>query len=652
MPKKKNDASRPAGRGGGEGERRKVAPLFRSARITADMVRGGADDEPARIELTFSSEEPVERWFGVEVLSHDPAHVRMDWISSGHAPFLLDHDRGAEAQIGVVEKAWIGDDRRARAIVRMSRSERVKDILADIEDGIRANVSVGYRVHRLELESEEDDKKTFRATDWEPFEVSLVTVPADAGVGVGRHEAAADENEAIFIERTGKMPAKYDDNANIGEDRPDVLPDDAAARAAATAVKEERKRVAEITALAARHNRRDLGEKAIGDGLTIEQFRGVLLDVIGDAQPIDNSVADLGMERKELERYSIMRAIRALKTGNWKGAEFERECSIAVAERVGKDPHGIYVPYDVQSAPLDTRDQNVGASTAGGHLVGTDHLAGSFIGLLRNRMKVRELGARVLNGLVGNVDIPKQTGGATGYWVGEGADVTESGLEFGQLTLSPKTVGTYVDMTRRLLLQSDPSIDSLVMSDLAKTLALTIDAAAIAGDGSSDNPTGVLNTSGIGLVPIGDNGGAPTEDHIIDLETEVAIDNADIGTLSYLTNAKVRGKLKKTVVETGDAMKVWQRSDVSGVGDLNGYYAHVSNQVPSDLTKGTGSNLSAILFGNWSDILLALWGVLDINVDTSTLSASGGVRVVALQSVDIGVRRAESFAAIKDAATS
>jgi HK97 family phage major capsid protein len=203
------------------------------------------------------------------------------------------------------------------------------------------------------------------------------------------------------------------------------------------------------------------------------------------------------------------------------------------------------------------------------------------------------------------------------------------------------------DISRKMLLQSSLDVEAFVRNDLATSLALAIDSAAINGTGSSNQPKGVLNQTGIGSVAGGTNGGNPDWKDIVDLESAVAIDNADIGNLGFLTNAKVRGKLLQTEKASTTAQYVWSDNN-----SLRGYNAAVSNQVPSNLTKGTASGVcSAILFGNWADLIIGTWGGIDINVDTSTGSSSGTVRVVALQDVDIAVRHAESFAAMKDALT-
>jgi len=227
---------------------------------------------------------------------------------------------------------------------------------------------------------------------------------------------------------------------------------------------------------------------------------------------------------------------------------------------------------------------------------------------------------------------------------------TESQPAFDQVSLTPNTVGGFTDYTRKMLLQSTPDIEFLVRSDLATTVATEIDRVAINGSGTGAEPTGILNTSGIGSVAGGTNGAAPTWANIVDLESAVANSNADVAALGYLTNSKVRGKLKQTEKASSTGQFVWGGDTAEpGLGLLNGYQAGVSNNVPSNLSKGTGTNLSAIIFGNFADLLIGQWGILDLLVDPYTFSSTGTVRVVALQDVDVSVRHAESFAAMLDA---
>lgn len=363
-------------------------------------------------------------------------------------------------------------------------------------------------------------------------------------------------------------------------------------------------------------------------------------------RPVPQDAATVGMGRRDVQRYSLVRAIRAAMTNDWRGAELEREASEATAQRLGRQPQGsFFVPADW----LESRDLLVGTASAGGNTVATDLLAQNFIDLLRKRMIVREAGATMLTGLVGNVAIPRQSGGATAYWVAENTAATESGQTFDQVAMSPKTVGAFTDISRKLLLQSSIDVESLVRMDLATVLALAIDLASLHGSGSSNQPTGIAATSGIGSVAGGTNGAAPTLAHLISLETEVAQDNADMGRLGYITNTKVRGKLKSTaMVASTDSRMVWQE----GAMPLNGYRGLITNQVRSDLDKGSATGVcSALFFGNWADLIVGMWGGLDILVDPYTGGTAGTVRVVALQDVDVAVRHPQSFAAMLDALT-
>ncbi len=368
--------------------------------------------------------------------------------------------------------------------------------------------------------------------------------------------------------------------------------------------------------------------------------------------------ADIGMSKNDLKQYSLVRAIRAVSAA-MKGdqraldeAGLEMEASRAVAKQLGRDPQGFFIPYDWQRAGLqgEQRDLTKGTNTAGGYTVTTDLLAQSFIELLRNKMIVRQAGATVLSGLVGDIAIPRQTGGATAYWVAENGAPTESQQAIDQVTMTPKTVGAYTDISRKLLLQSSIDVEQFVRGDLSNVLALALDLAGLHGTGSNNQPTGVASVSGIGSVAGGTNGLAPAWSHIINLETEVAIDNADLGRLAYITNAKVRGKLKQTAkVASSDSVMVWGETATP----LNGYPAYVTNQVASNLDKNTSTGVcSAIFFGNWADLIIGLWGGLDILVDPYTGATAGTVRVVALQDADIAVRHAQSFAAMLDALTS
>lgn len=406
----------------------------------------------------------------------------------------------------------------------------------------------------------------------------------------------------------------------------------------------QRNHAAEISAIAATlPGGAEMALRAIQAGQTVEQFQQEALRSLA-SKPVPT--ADIGLTDKEAKRFSVVRAIHALANPQdasaQRAAAFEFECSQAVGTKMGKAARGFFMPTEVQR-----RDLLAGTPTAGGNTVATNLLAGSFIDLLRHAMVIDRMGVRMLTGLVGQIAIPKQTGAATAYWVAENSAPTESQQTIGQVTMSPKTVGAFTDISRRLTLQSSIDVESMVNQDLATVLGLAIQQAAISGTGASNQPSG-LTTLVTPTVIGGGNGLAPTWDHIIKLETDVSVANADVGTLGYLTNAKVRGKLKGTSKVSGQNGYIWESGDTP----LNGYRAGVTNAVPSNLTKGTSNGVcSAILFGNWADLMIGMWGSLDIMVDPYTGSTAGTIRVVALQDVDVAVRNVESFATMVDALT-
>jgi HK97 family phage major capsid protein len=596
--------------------------LYRTATIVRDQV----NKDTRTVPLSFSSEQPVERWWGTEILDHTPTSVRMDRLRNG-APLLVDHS--TRDHVGVIEEATIGPDRKGRAIVRFGNSARANEIFQDVQDGIRQNISVGYQIHRMVLESEADGVETYRAMDWMPLEISITAVPADNTVGIGRSDKGRQTMSTEQWTESEKAANRAADNARAAETE----------------------RVENILAVGQRHNQMELAQQFISAGKSDREFNDAVLQRMDKPKPIVTPrTSYLGLSERDQQGFSWFRLFNALATGDWREAGLEREMSDAAAKRVGKQPNGAFVPMDIL-----TRGLTKGTAADGGNLVATNLMSANFIDLLRNAIMAARLGATVLEGLVGEAAIPRQTASGTAAWVAEGADVSASQLAVDQVTMTPKTVGTYTDVSRKLLLQSTPQMEFLVQQDLARTLGVEIDRAAIAGSGSGSEPRGILNTSNIGSVVGGTNGAAPTWANIVSLEGAVADANADFGSLAYLTNSKVRTKLKTTLKNTASGSDyVWPADmrSVDGLATLNTYKSAVSNNVPSTLTKGTATSVcSAIIFGNFADLLIGMWGVLDVLADRTTLGKSGGLRIRVLQDVDVAVRHPESFAAFKDVLT-
>lgn len=634
---------------------------------SVSLTREAVNVEGRTIEFALSSEEPYDRWWGREVLSHDRSAVRLGRLSSGRHPLLVDHN--TRDQVGVIERAWIGDDRRLRCIARFGKSARAEEIFRDVLDGIRSLVSVGYRIHNAKLVKQGDEGDEWLVDDWEPHEGSIVAVPADPSVGIGR-EADAQLIRSflnLFDPRAAKEHTmKTDDKPT---DKVEPTPVDAR-REAEQAQAQERQRVRDIRTLGEKFGKRAEADAAIDAGTTYDAFREAVFSGMEKSGALKLAEpAEIGLSKKEVQQFRFSRLIAATLFPDdqavRKIAGFEIECARAAADKrddVRADRASAFtIPVDVLTSALDMRaseaadalrlaakrDLVVGTPTAGGNLVATQLLASSFIDLLVNQAKVLGMGTTLLTDLVGNIAIPRATGGGAGYWVAESGAPLESQQSFDQVALTPKTVGAFVDYSRRLLLQSSIAVEAFIRMDIARTIALMIDLASITGAGASNQPRGILNTAGIGSVAGGANGAAPTWDHIVDLESAVANANAPAGSLGYLTNTKVRGKLKKTQMFSGtNGNPVWQG------GELNGVRAEVSNQVPSNLSKGVSIGVcSAIVYGNWSDLLIAMWGGLDIMLDPYAGATAGTKRVVALQDVDVNVRYPVSFAAMQDALT-
>lgn len=621
----------------------KANNLYRSNRFNRET---DVNEAERTVTLSFASETPVERWGDVEILDCTAQAVLLDRLNSGGA-FLVDHD--TSDQVGVVVKAWVDKDRTLRAVVKLSKSARGEEIFQDILDGIRTLVSVGYRVHEVVLQSIAAGVETFRVTSWEPLEISLVAVPADATVGVGR----SDENN---------LPENQDPNKNMknrlklmtpdggeggGSAAPIVTPPAAAPAARGEVVNEadirsrERKRLSEITALGSRAKvPSEVMERAIDEGWTPDRMRQEIFEKhLPGMTPVATNSPDIGMDEGEKKRYSLVRAMSLLASGKALDG-LEKEASDAVATRTKRDAQGFFVPTDVQAVKLrdvrrdGQRALNAETATAGGYFVQESVLGSDMIELLRNKMYISQLGVTNLTGLVGDIAIPRQSGGATTYWLGEQDDTPESDQVIGQLTLRPRRLAALTAYTKQLLAQSSVSVELFVREDLMKQLALAKDLAAINGLGSGGQPLGVMNTSGVGSATFG---ATATWGKVVSFETLVAQANADRGSMAFLTTPGVRGAWKTILKATGALVN--GSSFIWDAGMVNGYPAEATNQVPGD----------KVIFGNFNDMVIADWDGLDVVVDPFTQAGKGNVRIVVMLMTDVGIRHPVSFVVSSDA---
>ena len=561
--------------------------------------------EERTYEFPFSSEFPVARYFGNEILSHEASAADLSRLNDG-APLLFNHN--PERVIGVVERAYIdGNKRRGYARVRFSRNAFAQEILGDVKDGVLRNVSFGYSIDKMEERGSGD----YVATAWSPYEISVVSIPADNTVGIGR-SLVPTPDAALAAPSPDPLPPMEN-----------TAPDLAVVRA--EAVEAERTRISSINALCTKHRMADLGQQLVESGRSIDEARAAVLDKLNVPQETVNmSAAEIGLSAQESRRFSFLRAINYLANPTDRSAReaaaFEIEASDAAAAKLGRQSRGITIPQDVLR-----RDLNVGTASAGGNLVATDLDAGSFIDLLRNASALDQAGATVLTGLTGNVAIPRQSGAGTAYWVAESGAPTESQQTVDQVSLTPKTVAAFTDYSRRLMLQSSIDVENMIRTDLATVLALKIDLAGLYGTGSNSEPLGLKLTTGIATEDF--SADAPTFAEVVAMESDVATANALMGSPVYLMNAAMRGNLKTTKKDAGSGIFLMEGTEV------NGYRGVLSNQVAS----------GDLWFGNFADLIIGYFSGLDLMVDPYTHSTSGTVRVVAMQDVDIAVRHPESF---------
>jgi len=594
------------------------------------------------IRWEFSSEEPVGRSFGREILSHAPGAADLSRLSSGGV-HLWNHNR--DVVLGRVVEARINGNKRGEVVTRWSpntleRGTEEWKRRQDIESGTTVRVSFAYEIH----EAVDAGDGGILVTRWTPLEASTVSIPADNTVGHPdiKPQRSLDPDGPILSE---SVPAKLPAQTMTIESPPNV---DEAVRAATDQATD---RAAGIVAVCAMYGiSNDDRDTFLRSGLSLDQVRSDVLERIGkrsrELQPGGIHVEDsglIGMDQRDISRYSIVRAFRALADPRDKGAQeaagFEFEMSREAERKLGKSTAGVIVPADWLFA---RRDQTVGNFSKGGALVGTELLAGSFIDLLRNRSALMQSGITMLTGLVGNIDIPRKTASSQHYWVGEDVPVTDSDVTFGLISSTPKTIGVRVPVSRRSLMQATPDIDTIVRADMAESVALGIDASGLYGTGTNAQPQGLAHVTGIGSVTLGGGAslvypaalGGGTHDtgdwaDYVNMRGTAYAGNVNVANARYIMNGITMAGCEQTL----RASAAGSDYIVNDSGNIGRYPVLMSNQAQQN----------DVWFGDFSDMLIAMWGGLDIVVDNVTQAAKGQVIFTVMQDLDWVCRRAASF---------
>lgn len=583
------------------------------AEITA-RVTDGTD---TGITFAASSEAPVMRWFGEEVLSHKPGHIRMERISQGAAPLLFNHDWNDP--IGMIDGGRI-EGGRLMVDAHLFDTARAREVRAMLDGGLR-NVSIGYEINALE---EDKRNNRYTATDWLPLEISIVTVPADPSVGIGRTQDQITKPVQVTRTNSPAQPATQPKGAIMAEVQ--EAPAGAIADTFNAGEIEGQRKQAIVNLCRANKIDERIERRWIESGANFSEVSQGILDVLktrGENNP--QSVAQLDMSAKEVRSYSLLRALRAAANNDWKDAGLELECSRAIMARTGRTPEqkgGFFVPFDVAR-----RDMTAAGTSGSNYLVSTDNQPGSFIELLRNRSVAMAMGATRLSGLVGNVTIPKQTASGTAYWLAdETTAITESQPTLGQLSLSAKNVAALTEVSEQMMRQSSPDAEQLVMSDLAKVIALAIDVAIIRGSGSAGQPQGIVGTSGVGSV----TGTSLAFADILEFQSDIAANNALVPGCGYVTTPAVAALLAERVAFASTASPIWTGNILDG--QMAGFRAMSSNQMST----------ATMLFGDWAQVILAEWGVLELATHATDFTR-GLTGIRAWYTCDVGVRVPGAF---------
>ena len=621
----------------------------REAMTIAERAEGS---ETPDVFVAFSSEAPVERydWMTgetyLEILDHAPGSVDLSYAKDG-LPFCLDHR--LSQMIGLAEDVRIDGDRLGRCRAVQGNHPDAQRAFADMRGGIRKKISFGYWPGDNYTQTKRADgviERVYR--DWKPFEVSSIPVPADYDqAGIGRSAPGASAN-ASPTPAAGEQPHTKESTMD-----PEETSERGSARAPDTKAAE---RIAVLEREAARKDAiRQLGEAA---GLSLAEVNAYIQsdkspDVVGRelltkaAEKLREGPKAVVLTEKEQQAYSFHKLITGLANDERSGFEFE--VSDEIAKRMGRPNQGQAFYPTTGKGPFAVAGQRTQLGFAagagkGGELKFTEYAG--FAEALRARMVLGRTQAQFVNGLQGDFALTVQTVAGSFAWGAETANAALSSLTIAQRLGQPKVGQSATSFTRQFMRQSAEAVEPLVRRDLLAIHGRGVEAAAYAGPGTGGAPRGVLNTVGVNLVPLGTNGGAPTYNMAVDMETEVAADNADADAMAFITTTRVRGALRKTQVFAGtNGAPVWTGGRD---GELLGYPAYATNLMPSNLVKGSsGANCHAAIFGDWSSLYVLEWGAAELMVDPIT-NGPAIIRVLSYQLIDILVRYPEAFTIVND----
>ena len=634
------------------------------------------DTGAGEIEFSLSSSEPYRRWFAIEILRHTDEAVQLDRINNGSAALLFNHDR--DAYIGILTRGWLeGGKLRVKAKFELDNEDNTlaRKIYRSVVNGTLKSVSVGYEYNDIEIENRDGEDYVI-VTRWTPFEGSIVTVPADPTVGIGRnYEGRCVTSDGIreYLEQedleTGQICVNVrsvEQKTDFGNSDPSAScpPPSALEKKDTTTMeveaptintedllRQERERSSQLLAAGKKYNCPELAQRAIAEGWTIMEMRSHVLDhrQQENTRPVAAALTQTDMSKKERRSYSFLRAIgHAAGRVSADEAGLELEVSRHIESQVGKPPQGIYV--DQSFLVESQRDLFTTVPEAAGVLIETELLSDRFIEALYNESAFLPLGVTYLRGLEGNIEIPREGTFQKGYWVEEGAVIPTEDATFNKISLSPKKLAVRAKMTTEMLVQSSIDLENLTRNRLLRGLALELDRSIGFGTGLGEEPLGILYHPETRNIVLGENGGALDWAAVIAMQAEIDQANAmNGGQFSYVVNSRTKAKLMTTLDQgSGSGDWIWQMRNTES--SIAGYRARCSNQIPNNLIKGTATNLTAAFFGDFSNVLLGLWTGLDIAIDPFSDFDRAIIGLRAMQLVDLNLTRGDYFCCCSDVA--
>jgi HK97 family phage major capsid protein len=636
-------------------------------------------DGVKRFEIAVSSEYPVKRFSWMtdeayrEVLSHAPGAIDLKRFQSGSAPVLVDHE--TRDQVGVIESSAVGADNVLRAVIRFSQSVRGQEIQRDVEDGIRKNISVGYapdpRAWQL-VEASSELGDLWRSTSWEPLEASIVPIPADPTVGVGR----AKETAIAPSFKEGRKMKKWvfdmaskraievdetDERTALAPELVEHLVESRSSNGAAPAPKRDRDaEIAEIAATVKANEKLGVtfDPSWLERKLTPAQVNAEILAKVSAGgyrtQPAEEQVAG-AYKARDLAGYSLANVVRmaAGMVGNRDGfglnvggIEGEVDGAIRKSLPAGiKSNGGMFMPMRLfprgtrTAASSHASDMASGLAGVGSELI--FDRPGELIEFWRNASTFLQAGAINMPGLVGPISFPKKTGGMTFSWVAEGASPASSAVTLGLVTMTPKSLRGFTEYPRELLQQAPSAgvdLENMIRQDAGEGIALAGDLAGYHGNGAAGEPMGIFNAADVLTV----TGMAASRAKLLEFESKLAAQNVPAGRRVFVTTPETASTFKSTVNITNAAAGfLWDGPvDASGKANILGYDAYATNQISKTLGGGTAHG---IVYGNFRDALFGGWGVIEVVVNPYSLDTSGQIRVSFFLMQDVVIRHGQSF---------